>query len=51
MPEKFLADIEHVSDEQWKFEAASDAWSVGEVAEHITLSEEPVVSVLFRKHC
>ena len=43
---KFLADIEHVSDEQWKFKPASNAWSVAEVAEHITLSEGLLYSIV-----
>jgi len=43
---KFLADIEHVSDEQWKFKPTPDAWSVAEVAEHITLSEGLLFSVV-----
>ena len=43
---KFLADIEHVSDEQWKFKPASNAWSVGEVSEHITLSEALLYSIV-----
>jgi len=36
---KFLTDIEAVSEEQWKFKSTPDTWSVGEVSEHITLSE------------
>ena len=43
---KFLADIEHVNDEQWKFKPASNAWSVGEVSEHITLSEGLLYSIV-----
>jgi len=43
---KFLDDIEHVSDEQWKFKPASNAWSVGEVSEHITLSEGLLYSIV-----
>ena len=43
---KFLVDIEHVSDEQWKFKPASNVWSVGEVSEHITLSEDLLYSIV-----
>ena len=43
---KFLADIEQVSDEQWKFKPASNVWSVAEVAEHITLSEGLLYSIV-----
>ncbi len=43
---KFLDDIEHVSDEQWKFKPASNAWSGGEVSEHITLSEGLLYSIV-----
>jgi uncharacterized damage-inducible protein DinB len=43
---KFLAGIENVSDEQWKFKPASNAWSVGEVSEHITLSEGLFYSIV-----
>lgn len=42
---KFLDDIEHVSDVQWKFKPASNSWSVGEVSEHITLSEGLLYSI------
>jgi len=43
---KFLDDIEHVSDEQFKFKPASNVWSVAEVAEHITLSEGLLYSIV-----
>jgi uncharacterized damage-inducible protein DinB len=43
---KFLDDIEHVSDEQWKFKPVPNAWSVGEVSEHITLSESLLYSIV-----
>src|SRR5207244_13014890 len=36
---QFLASIDGVSDAQWKWKPAPDRWSVGEVAEHIVLSE------------
>ena len=37
--DKFLAEISNVSEAQWKWKAAPDKWSVGEVAEHIYLAE------------
>lgn len=43
---RFLADIEKVSDAQWKFEPGTDRWSVGDVAEHITLSEDLLFSIV-----
>lgn len=43
---KFLADIESVSEAQWKFKPGTDRWSVGDVAEHITLSEDLLYSVV-----
>lgn len=43
---KFLANIEHVSDEQWKFKPASNVWSVSEVSEHIALSEDLLFSIV-----
>jgi hypothetical protein len=36
---EFLAAINGVSDQQWKWKPAPDRWSVGEVAEHIVLAE------------
>src|SRR5688572_11453650 len=43
---RFLADIENVSDEQWRFKPSPNTWSVGEVAEHITLSEGLLFSIV-----
>ena len=37
--DKLLAEISNVSEAQWKWKAAPDKWSVGEVAEHIYLAE------------
>ena len=37
--DKLLAEISTLSEAQWKFKAAPDRWSVGEVAEHIYLAE------------
>ena len=36
---EFLAAIDGLSDQQWKWKPAPDRWSVGEVAEHIVLAE------------
>jgi len=44
--EKFLTDIDLVSDDQWKFRPDSNAWSVSEVSEHITLSEGLLLSII-----
>jgi len=37
---EFLASIEGVTEEQWKWKPAPERWSVGETAEHIVLAEE-----------
>ena len=37
--QEFLAAIDGVTDQQWKWKPAPDRWSVGEVAEHIILAE------------
>ena len=36
---EFLAAIDGLTDQQWKWKPAPDRWSVGEVAEHIVLAE------------
>ncbi len=36
---EFLASIDGVTEEQWKWKPASERWSVGETAEHIVLAE------------
>ena len=43
---RFLDDILEVSEEQWKFKPASDRWSMADVSEHITLSEELLLSIV-----
>jgi uncharacterized damage-inducible protein DinB len=35
-----VASVKRLSDEQWKFKAAPDRWSVAETLEHIALAEE-----------
>lgn len=37
--QEFLAAINGLSEEQWKWKPAPDRWSVGETAEHIVLAE------------
>ena len=37
--QEFLASIDGVTDEQWKWKPAPERWSVGETAEHIVLAE------------
>ncbi|HXA68269.1 MAG TPA: DinB family protein [Bryobacteraceae bacterium] len=37
--QEFLASIDGVSEEQWKWRPAPERWSVGETAEHIVLAE------------
>lgn len=37
---EFLKSVKGLSDEQWNYKPAPDRWSVGEVAEHIALSED-----------
>ncbi len=36
---EFLAAIDGLTDEQWKWKSAPERWSVGEVAEHVVLAE------------
>lgn len=38
----FLDSIAGLSEAQWRFKPAPDAWSIAEVAEHITVSEEAI---------
>jgi hypothetical protein len=44
----FLDSIKGLTPEQWNFKAAPDRWSVAEVAEHITVSEQ-VISDLVKQ--
>lgn len=44
----FLASIEGVSEEQWKYRPAADKWSIAEVAEHITLAESMAEQLLLK---
>jgi uncharacterized damage-inducible protein DinB len=36
---EFLAGIDGLTDDQWKWKPAEERWSVGETAEHIVLAE------------
>jgi len=37
--QEFLAAIDGVTEQQWKWKPSPDRWSVGEVAEHIVIAE------------
>jgi hypothetical protein len=41
---EFLAAIDGVTEEQWKWKPAPERWSVGETAEHIVLAEAGLFS-------
>lgn len=43
--DKFLADIEKISETQWKYKPAVGQWSVAEISEHITLSDGLFLSI------
>jgi hypothetical protein len=36
---EFIAEVSHLSDEQWRWKPTPERWSVGECAEHIMLAE------------
>jgi hypothetical protein len=44
--ENFLKSIAGLSQKQWTFKPAPDRWSVAEVAEHITISESTIASLV-----
>jgi len=46
---KFLKSIDGLTDAQWKFKAASDRWSIAEVAEHIAISEGTILGMVQTK--
>ncbi len=37
--QQFLASIDGLTEEQWKFKASPESWSIAEAAEHIALTE------------
>ena len=43
---KFLDNLQNINGDQWSFKPDSGAWSVGEIAEHITLSENLLYSIV-----
>ena len=45
---EYLDSLENLSDEQWKYKPSPFKWSVGEVAEHIVLSEVALFSIVER---
>ena len=45
----FLKSIDGLSEAQWTFKAAPDRWSIAETAEHITLSEGFIFSMISDK--
>jgi hypothetical protein len=45
----FLQSISGVSEKQWKFKAGPDRWSIAEVAEHITIAESTLASLIETK--
>jgi DinB superfamily len=44
--DNFLKSISGLSEKQWTFKPAPDRWSVAEVAEHITVSEEALLGLV-----
>lgn len=47
--DNFLKSIAGLSEKQWTFKSAPDRWSVAEVAEHITVSEEALLGLVQTK--
>ena len=47
--QEFLDAIQGLSDEQWKFKAAPDRWSIAEAAEHIAVTEEMIWNLVSEK--
>ena len=43
--DKFLADLEKVSETQWRFKPSASEWSIAEISEHITLSDGLFLSI------
>ncbi len=44
--DKFLQSIAGLSEKQWTFKPGPDRWSVAEVAEHITVAETAILSLI-----
>ena len=47
--QEFLAAIEGVTEEQWRFKPAPDRWSIAEAAEHIAVAEETIWHLVSEK--
>jgi uncharacterized damage-inducible protein DinB len=47
--DNFLKSISGLSQKQWTFKPAPDRWSVAEVAEHITVSEEALLGLVQKR--
>jgi len=45
----FLDSIEGLTQAQWNFKPSPDPWSIREIAEHITLSEDSLFDLLTKK--
>jgi uncharacterized damage-inducible protein DinB len=45
----FLESVTGLSDAQWNFKPAPEVWSVGEVAEHIAVSEDLIFGMVAEK--
>jgi len=48
---EFLAAIDGVTEEQWKWKPAPERWSVGETAEHIVLAEALLFGTVQKGRC
>ncbi len=44
--DNFLKSIAGLSQKQWTFKSAPDRWSVAEVSEHITISEQKLIGLV-----
>jgi hypothetical protein len=47
--DNFLQSIAGLSQKQWIFKSAPDRWSVAEVAEHITVAESTIMSLVQKR--
>ena len=46
---EFLAAVDGLSEEQWKFKAAPERWSIAETAEHIAHTEDTIWQLVREK--
>lgn len=42
----FVKSISGISEKQWRYKPAPDRWSMAEIAEHVTITEEGVLNVV-----